>query len=108
MRCPRSDVGLSRARKVLSGFIIGMLPWIRNNWPWQLAVENAFFVFLPSILLSGYLFAFRGMPVWAQAIGEIMPLTHFMRIARGILLKGNGLWDIAPEIWPIALLPPLP
>ena len=40
---------------------------------------------------------------FAQAIGEILPLTHFIRIARGILLKGNGLWDIAPEIWPIAL-----
>ncbi len=67
------------------------------------AMQMAFFVFLPSILLSGYLFPFRGMPAWAQAIGEILPLTHFLRIARGILLKGNGLWDIAPEIWPIAL-----
>jgi len=67
------------------------------------AMQMAFFVFLPSILLSGYLFPFRGMPVWAQAIGEILPLTHFLRIARGILLKGNGLWEIAPEIWPIAL-----
>jgi len=67
------------------------------------AMQMAFFVFLPSILLSGYLFPFRGMPIWAQAIGEILPLTHFLRIARGILLKGNGFWDIAPEIWPIAL-----
>jgi ABC-2 type transport system permease protein len=67
------------------------------------AMQMAFFVFLPSILLSGYLFPFRGMPGWAQAIGEIMPLTHFIRIARGILLKGNGIADIAPEIWPIAL-----
>jgi ABC-2 type transport system permease protein len=67
------------------------------------AMQMAFFVFLPSILLSGYLFPFRGMPVWAQAIGEVLPLTHFLRIARGILLKGNGLQDIAPEIWPIAL-----
>jgi ABC-2 type transport system permease protein len=67
------------------------------------AMQMAFFVFLPSILLSGYLFPFRGMPAWAQAIGEVLPLTHFLRIARGILLKGNGLWDIAPEIWPIAL-----
>ena len=55
------------------------------------------------IYVSSQLFPFRGMPVWAQAIGEIMPLTHFMRIARGILLKGNGLGDIVPEIWPIAL-----
>ncbi|MCE0522586.1 MAG: ABC transporter permease [Methylacidiphilales bacterium] len=67
------------------------------------AMQMAFFVFLPSILLSGYLFPFRGMPVWAQAVGEILPLTHFLRIARGILLKGNGLAEIAPEIWPIAL-----
>ena len=67
------------------------------------AMQMAFFVFLPSILLSGYLFPFRGMPGWAQAIGEILPLTHFLRIARGILLKGNGLAEIAPEIWPIAL-----
>jgi ABC-2 type transport system permease protein len=67
------------------------------------AMQMAFFVFLPSILLSGYLFPFRGMPAWAQAIGEVLPLTHFLRIARGILLKGNGLADIAPEIWPIAL-----
>jgi ABC-2 type transport system permease protein len=43
------------------------------------------------------------MPGWAQAIGEVLPLTHFLRIARGILLKGNGIADIAPEIWPIAL-----
>ena len=67
------------------------------------AMQMAFFVFLPSILLSGYLFPFRGMPLWAQAIGEVLPLTHFIRIARGILLKGNGIWDIAPDIWPIAL-----
>jgi ABC-2 type transport system permease protein len=67
------------------------------------AMQMAFFVFLPSILLSGYLFPFRGMPVWAQWIGEILPLTHFLRIARGILLKDNGLYEIAPEIWPIAL-----
>jgi ABC-2 type transport system permease protein len=67
------------------------------------AMQMAFFVFLPSILLSGYLFPFRGMPAWAQAVGEVLPLTHFLRIARGILLKGNGVWEIAPEIWPIAL-----
>jgi ABC-2 type transport system permease protein len=67
------------------------------------AMQMAFFVFLPSILLSGYLFPFRGMPLWAQAIGEVLPLTHFLRIARGILLKGNGLWDVLPEVWPIAL-----
>lgn len=67
------------------------------------AVQMAFFYFLPNILLSGFMFPFRGMPVWAQWIGEILPLTHFVRIVRGILLKGNGPLEILPELWPIAL-----
>jgi len=67
------------------------------------AVQMAFFFFLPSLLLSGYMFPFRGMPGWAQAIGECLPLTHFLRIVRGILLKGNGLTECAPDLWPIAL-----
>jgi len=67
------------------------------------AMQMAFFFFLPSILLSGFMFPFRGMPEWAQWIGEVLPLTHFLRILRGILLKGSGPADIAPNIWPIAL-----
>jgi ABC-2 type transport system permease protein len=67
------------------------------------AVQMAFFFFLPNILLSGFMFPFRGMPGWAQALGEVLPLTHFIRIVRGILLKGNGPAEIAPEVWPIAL-----
>jgi ABC-2 type transport system permease protein len=67
------------------------------------AVQMAFFFFLPSLLLSGYMFPFRGMPGWAQTIGEILPLTHYLRVVRGILLKGNGLAEIAPDLWPIAL-----
>ena len=59
------------------------------------AMQMSFFFFLPSILLSGFMFPFRGMPAWAQAIGEVLPLTHFLRIVRGIMLKGNG----AAEIW---------
>lgn len=62
------------------------------------AVQMAVFFFLPSILLSGFMFPFRGMPVWAQWIGEILPLTHFLRIVRGILLKGNGASDIAMDV----------
>jgi ABC-2 type transport system permease protein len=65
------------------------------------AVQLAFFFFLPSILLSGFMFPFRGMPGWAQVLGEGLPLTHFLRIVRGILIKGNGFADIAPELWPI-------
>lgn len=67
------------------------------------AVQMAFFFFLPSILLSGFMFPFRGMPEWAQWIGTLLPLTHFLRIVRGILLKGNGLVEIAPELWPLLL-----
>ena len=67
------------------------------------AVQMAFFFFLPSILLSGFMFPFRGMPVWAQCIGEILPLTHYLRIVRGILLKGNDFSHILPNLWPIAL-----
>jgi ABC-2 type transport system permease protein len=66
------------------------------------AMQMAVFFFLPSILLSGFMFPFRGMPEWAQWLGEILPLTHFLRIVRGILLKGNGAAEILPELWPIA------
>jgi len=67
------------------------------------AVQMAYFVFLPSMLLSGFMFPFRGMPRWAQNLGELLPLTHFLRIARGILLKGSGLAEVWPQLWPIAL-----
>ncbi|MEW6111724.1 MAG: ABC transporter permease [Thermodesulfobacteriota bacterium] len=67
------------------------------------AIQMGFFFFLPNILLSGFAFPFRGMPDWAQVIGEILPLTHFLRIARGILLKGNGIEDVVWQLWQIAL-----
>lgn len=67
------------------------------------AVQMSFFFFLPSILLSGFMFPFQGMPEWARYIGSVLPLTHFLRIVRGVVLKGNGLADIAPHLWPIAL-----
>jgi ABC-2 type transport system permease protein len=66
------------------------------------AMQMSFFFFLPSLLLSGFMFPFRGMPLWAQRLGEVFPLTHFLRVVRGILLKGNGAAEIAPEVWPIA------
>jgi ABC-2 type transport system permease protein len=67
------------------------------------AMQMTFFFFLPSILLSGFLFPFRGMPEWAQVIGQALPLTHFLRVVRGVLLKGNGFAEVASEAWPIAL-----
>jgi len=66
------------------------------------AMQMTFFFFLPSLLLSGFMFPFRGMPDWAQALGEVLPLTHFLRVIRGVLLKGNGLAEIDGELWPIA------
>jgi ABC-2 type transport system permease protein len=66
------------------------------------AIQMAQFMLLPSFLLSGFMFPFRGMPVWAQWAGELFPVTHALRIARGVLLKGNTVAEIAPEVWPIA------
>ncbi|MCP5473862.1 MAG: ABC transporter permease [Rhodanobacteraceae bacterium] len=65
------------------------------------AMQMTFFFFLPSILLSGFMFPFRGMPSWAQNIGEVLPLTHFLRIVRGVLLKVNGPADVWPNLWPL-------
>ena len=67
------------------------------------AVQMTFFYFLPSILLSGFLFPFAGMPKWAQWIGQVLPLTHFTIIVRGIMLKGNTFEHIWPQIWPIII-----
>ena len=67
------------------------------------AMQLTLFYFLPTILLSGFMFPFRGMPRWAQFIGELLPATYFMRAVRGILLKGNGWTELWPDIWPMAL-----
>ena len=68
------------------------------------AMQMTMFFFLPSMLLSGFMFPFRGMPGWAQVIGEALPLTHFLRIVRSILLKGGGPAEIASGVWPLALI----
>ncbi|MFO1223556.1 MAG: ABC transporter permease [Burkholderiaceae bacterium] len=65
------------------------------------AMQLTFFYFLPTVLLSGFMFPFQGMPRWAQWIGEVLPATYFMRLVRGILLKGNGWSDLWPDIWPM-------
>lgn len=67
------------------------------------AVQSAMFFFLPSILLSGFMFPFRGMPLWAQWLGNCFPLTHFLIIVRGILLKGNGFLEVWRELVPICI-----
>ena len=65
------------------------------------AVQLGIFFFLPNIMLSGFMFPFKGMPGWAQALGNLLPLTYFLRLIRGILLKGNGWADSWPNVWPM-------
>jgi ABC-2 type transport system permease protein len=67
------------------------------------AMQMMVFFLLPSILMSGFAFPFRGMPDWAQWVGEFIPNTHFLRVVRGILLKGNGFAEIWPDVWPLIL-----
>ncbi len=68
------------------------------------AMQMTMFFFLPSMLLSGFMFPFRGMPQWAQYLGEAFPLTHFLRIVRGIMLKGSSLGEVSDHIWPLVLI----
>ena len=67
------------------------------------AIQMTFFFFLPSMLLSGFLFPFAGMPIWAQYLGECLPLTHFLRIVRSVMLKGSGFGDLASDTGALAL-----
>jgi len=67
------------------------------------ALQMTFFFFMPSMLLSGFMFPFHGLPGWAQAIGEVLPLTHMLRIVRGIMLKGAGFPEVVPHLWPLLL-----
>jgi ABC-2 type transport system permease protein len=68
------------------------------------AMQMTFFVFLPSILLSGFMFPFAGMPGWARMMGEVIPTTHFIRAVRSIMLKGADLADVRPDLWPLILI----
>lgn len=68
------------------------------------ALQMSVFVLLPSLMLTGFMFPFQGMPFWAQKIGQAIPLTYFVRIVRGIMLKGAELADIFPNLWPLLVL----
>ena len=67
------------------------------------AMQMAMFYLMPSMMLSGFMFPFAGMPQWAQALGNLLPLTHFNRAARGVFLKGGDWSDLWPSLWPVAL-----
>jgi ABC-2 type transport system permease protein len=67
------------------------------------AIQAAVFFYLPSMLLSGFMFPFEGMPGWARGLGECIPLTHFVRVARGVMLRGEGaLWALT-QMWPVGV-----
>jgi ABC-2 type transport system permease protein len=66
-------------------------------------MQMAVFYLLPSILLTGFLFPFRGMPQWAQWLGTIIPVTHMLRVVRGSMLKGVGIVDALPSLGALAL-----
>lgn len=83
---------------VLLGYTISTLARTQMQ-----AMQLTFFFFLPSILLSGFMFPYRGMPGWAQTLGEILPLTHFLRIVRGVMLKGAEFPAIATEVGALAI-----
>ncbi|MFV0491708.1 MAG: ABC transporter permease [Pseudorhodobacter sp.] len=67
------------------------------------AMQLTFFFFLPSLMLSGFMFPFRGMPDWAQWLGQVFPLTHFLRLIRGVMLKGTGIDEVAQPILAMCL-----
>lgn len=68
------------------------------------ALQMSVFVIMPSIVMTGFMFPFQGMPEWAQFIGKSIPLTYFVRISRGIMLKGAGFTDILPNLWPLTVI----
>jgi len=93
-----AGVGLFILALVILGYLISTLARTQMQ-----AMQLAFFYFLPSLLLSGFMFPFRGMPVWAQMIGEVLPLTHFLRLVRAIMLKGAGPQAVAQHMTALIL-----
>jgi len=88
---------------IIVNLIIGFLFSTMARTQMQ-ALQMTFFLLMPQILLSGFMFPFLGMPKWAQVIGEALPATHFMRLVRGIILKGATAGDLVSDIWPLLLI----
>jgi ABC-2 type transport system permease protein len=95
------DVYLAAGLLIMGSLSLGLLISTRAQSQFQ-AMQMSFFVFLPSMLLSGFFFPFAGMPKPIQYFSEILPLTHFMRLIRGVMLRGSSLWELWPDV--IALL----
>ncbi|NII11464.1 ABC transporter permease [Oleiagrimonas sp. C23AA] len=95
------EVYAAAALLIVANLAMGLLISTRAKSQFQ-AMQMTFFVFLPSILLSGFMFPFAGMPRAAQWLAEVLPLTHFLRLIRGVMLRGAGLWAMWPDV--LALL----
>ncbi len=91
------DVYVAAVLLILANLTLGLLISTRAQTQFQ-AMQMTFFVFLPSILLSGFMFPFAGMPVAVQWLAELLPLTHFLRLIRGIMLRGAGLLELWPNL----------
>lgn len=94
---------LATAPFIIANLMVGMIFSTVAKSPMQ-AMQLSVFYQLPSMFLSGYIFSFYGMPQWAQVIGSCLPMTYFMRITRGIMLKGNGIMQVLPNIIPILII----
>lgn len=94
---------LASAPFIIANLMVGMIFSTLAKTPMQ-AMQLSTFYQLPSMFLSGYIFSFYGMPMWAQTIGSCLPMTYFMRITRGIMLKGDGFTQIAPNVGPILII----
>jgi ABC-2 type transport system permease protein len=94
------DLYLASLVFILAALALGLLVSTLARTQFQ-ATQLTIFTFLPSILLSGFMFPFEGMPKLAQWIGEVIPLTHFVRLSRGILVRGADLVDLHTEVWPL-------
>ncbi|SFS05722.1 ABC-2 type transport system permease protein [Dyella sp. OK004] len=91
------DVYLAAGLLILANLTMGLLISTRAQSQFQ-AMQMTFFVFLPSILLSGFMFPFAGMPKVAQWLAEVLPLTHFLRLIRGVMLRGASLWELWADV----------
>ena len=94
---------LAAAPFIIANLMVGMIFSTIAKTPMQ-AMQLSTFYQLPSMFLSGYIFSFYGMPLWAQWVGSCLPMTYFMRITRGIMLKGNDANQIIPNIIPIMII----
>jgi ABC-2 type transport system permease protein len=91
------DVYVAAVLLVLANLTLGLLISTKAQTQFQ-AMQMTFFVFLPSILLSGFMFPFAGMPQVVQWIAEVLPLTHFLRLIRGVMLRGATLTELWPSV----------